>query len=97
LVVRRDRFTFDPPERTQPPQTDDDLAEMQATYERANDRRLAATEVNVSGGRFTAELPIHPYARWTCYVRVFVEGVDDFAQGSAPVRIERRLAQKPRK
>ncbi len=95
LVVRRDRFTFDPPSRDELPRTDERLDAMQATYERANDRRLAAVEANVSGGRFEADLPIHPYARWTCYVRVFVEGADDFAMGSAPVRMERQLARKP--
>ena len=58
LVVPRDRLTFQPPPRDACPQTSAGLAELQETYARANDHRLASVEVPVREGHFTAEMKI---------------------------------------
>ena len=87
LVVRRDRLTFQPPERSTFPRSSRALAEFQQVYRRANDARLASAELAVEGGRFHAELAVPPGVRGPCHVRVFVESSDDFAQGAADVTI----------
>jgi len=56
-------------------------------YQAANETRLAAAEMDVGVGRFHAALPVPREARGTCRIRIFVEGTDNFAVGSAPVRI----------
>ena len=90
LIVPRDRLTFQPPARDEYPRSADGLAEFQETYRRANDHRLASVEVPVRGGRFTAELRLPAEAAGRCHVCVFVEGADDFALGSAAVKIVAR-------
>ena len=81
LVVPRDRLTFAPPPRDACPQTSEGLAELQETYARANDHRLASVEVPVREGHFTAELKIPAGAAGRCHICVAVEGADDFALG----------------
>jgi hypothetical protein len=87
LIVPRDGLTFQPPVRNEYPESSDGLAEFQETYRRANDPRLAAVEVPVRDGRFTAELRVPSGVVGRCHVCVFVEGADAFALGSADVRI----------
>ena len=72
LVVRRDRLTFHPPRRGQ-----FDLGSLGSygeVYERANEPRLASTQLARVDGRFATRLAIPPTARGACHVRVFVEG-----------------------
>jgi hypothetical protein len=88
LVVRCDRLTFTPPMRAEYPTASDELAEFQTVYERANDRRLASTDVKVENGQFTVRLDVPDDARGACHVRLFVAGSDDFAAGSADVEIK---------
>lgn len=88
LVVPCGRLTFRPKARPQYPQTAGELAEFQEVYQRANDPRLATAEVLVQGGRFRARLAVPPEAHGNCRVRVYVEGADDFAVGSAAVKVE---------
>jgi hypothetical protein len=94
LVVPRDRLTFQAPWRNECPQSPAGLAELQETYRRANDHRLAAVEVPVRGGRFAAALRLPAEAAGRCHVCVFVEGADDFALGSAAVQIAARTKEK---
>jgi hypothetical protein len=65
------------------------LAAWQATYQRANDPRLSMASCRVEQGRFTTRLPVPSGTEGTCHVRVFVTGADDFALGSAPLKVQR--------
>jgi len=69
--------------RSELPQTPQDWAEFQEVYAKANDRRLAWTEIEVCGGRFAATLAVPKDARGSCHIRVFVEGSEDFGLGAA--------------
>ncbi len=90
LVLPRDRLTFQPPARDAYPQTSAGLAEFQETYARANDHRLASVEVPVREGHFDVAIKIPTGAAGRCDVCVAVEGAEDFALGSAEVRIAAR-------
>ncbi len=87
FVVRRDRFTFAPPERKGYDPTPTGLTECTDTYTLANDSRLAAETVELSPGKFSLSLKVPAEAYGECHVRVFVEGTDDFALGSADVKV----------
>lgn len=87
LVVARGRLTFAPPARRSFPVTPDGLSELQETYERANDGRLAAAQVVTRGGRFEVELPVPAGATGPCHVRVFLAGANDYAAGSRELEI----------
>ncbi len=87
LVVRRDRFASPQKPRTSCPESSQWFAQFDAVYRRANDRRLAWTEVDVVDGRLDVELRAPIDSRGPCHVRVFIEGTDDFAIGSADVQI----------
>ena len=94
LVVRRDRLTFRPEGRSDYRPSPETFAEYQRTYGRANDSRLASVRVPVLDRRFVAELDV-PAAAWgDCHVRVFVQGEQDFAAGTADVEIRRAPAKK---
>ena len=87
LVVSRDRFVATPARRTELPESSRDWPDFQAEYERANDRRLAWTKTEIRDGRLAARLPIPENARGKCFVRVYVEGQDDFATGAAETSV----------
>jgi hypothetical protein len=89
LVVRRDRLTFRPVERSQYTRSSESSEEFKATYEKANDPRLAWGRVSVDGGRFQAVLDVPATAWGECHVRVFVQGRDDCAAGAADVTVRR--------
>ncbi len=98
LVVSRDRFVATPVRRTAFPESPRDWPEFQAEFERANDRRLAWTETEIRDGRLAVRLPIPENARGNCFVRVLVEGQDDFAMGAAETSVRPvTLAAKPDK
>ena len=88
LVVRRDRLTFRMPSRREYSNRDEDLARFEEVYRKANDRRLASVDLAVEDGRFRTRLSVPEDSRGACHVRVFVEGADGFALGSADVRIQ---------
>ncbi|OHB69194.1 MAG: hypothetical protein A2V70_02160 [Planctomycetes bacterium RBG_13_63_9] len=94
LVVHRARLTFKPPDRAEYPQTSGALAELQETYQRANDRCLTSVELPVENGPFAARLEIPEAANGACHVRVFVDGADDFASGAADVKIDTPLTRR---
>ena len=94
LVVRRDRLTFQPAAREAYRPSPEAFAEYLDTYRRANDPRLCTVRVPVSDGRFAAELDIPASAWGDCHVRVFVQGKDDFAAGTADVEIRRAAKRK---
>jgi hypothetical protein len=88
LLLHRGRLTFKPPQRRDYPQAPGALAEFQEVYHRANDLRLAAAEMPLHAGRFEVSLDVPPEASGECHVAVFVEGEDDFAMGTADVKLQ---------
>ena len=96
LVVSRDRFVTMPARRTEFSEASQDWAEFQNEYAQANDRRLAWTETEIRGGRLDARLSIPDNARGNCFVRVYVEGSDDYAMGAVATSVRPiALAAKP--
>jgi len=87
LVVRRDRTTFTPETRREFVLEDEQLSAYQRVYQRANDHRLAAVEVPVREGKFSAMLKVPESAAGACHVRAFVPGRKQFALGAADVRV----------
>jgi hypothetical protein len=87
LVSPRGTLTFTPPPRPQYPQGSAELAHFQEVYRRANDGRWSAAEALVRNGRFEAELAVPRTAQGRCHLRVYVEGEDSFALGSAEIEI----------
>jgi hypothetical protein len=94
LVVRRDRLTFQPANREGYRPSPETFAEYLETYRKANDPRLCSTRVPVEDGRFAAQLDVPAHAWGDCHVRVFVQGKEDFAAGTADVEIRRATAKK---
>lgn len=86
LVLRRDRLGFAPVLRAQCPQPED-WDELQAAYERTSNSCLAAAELEVTPGPFSARLRVPEDASGPCHVRVFISGAAEFAQGAADVSI----------
>jgi hypothetical protein len=89
LVCRRDCLTFDAPGRADFSLQDDSLNELQAVYERANDHRFLEHVVDITPGRFDADLLVPTNARGACHVRVFIEGKERHAQGAADVYVRK--------
>lgn len=87
LVVRRDRLAFRPPARADYQSSVESDQEYSATYQRANDGRLATLRVPVRDGHFQAVLSVPRDARGACYVRAFVQGDGQYAAGSADVQV----------
>jgi len=92
LVCRRDRFTFTPAPRRGLDVTPEGLARLDETYRRANDDRWTWLPAQLVDGRFVLELPVPPETRGPCHVRVYVQGRDDFALGSAEVYVRAAAA-----
>jgi hypothetical protein len=92
LVCRRDRFTFTPPARPHFDPADGALAAYDEVYDRANDGRFAARQMDVLPGATRAVLPVPREARGSCHVRAYVEGNEDFALGSADVYVRSAAA-----
>ncbi len=87
LVVSRDRFVVTPARRTEFPESWLEWADFQTEYARANDRRLAWTETEMRGGRFHTTLAVPNHARGDCFVRVYVEGDDNYAMGAVATSV----------
>jgi hypothetical protein len=90
LVVRRDRFTFTPAVCDPTDQSPAACSARLETYRKANDPCLALTTIDLPAGPFSLELAVPPEARGDCHVRVYVEGANAFALGSADVRVRTR-------
>ncbi len=92
LVVRRDRLTFDPPQRDKYDESAESMAGYAEFYRRANDPRLASKNVQTNGGQFAAEIDVPADVDGPCHVRVFVEGRRQTAIGASDVYVRRRRA-----
>jgi hypothetical protein len=88
LVVRRDRLTFRPPARREPTSGRDALDGYRDVFERANNPRLAATQVDAKQGRFRAQLAVPASATGECHIRAYVQGTTAAALGAANLTIE---------
>ncbi len=96
LVVPRNRFANGAVRRAEFPESPDDWADFQGVLRQANDRRLSWTEAEIRDGRLATRLRIPENARGNCFVRVYVEGSDDFAMGAVATSVRpARLASKP--
>jgi hypothetical protein len=85
LVVPLDRIKL--PRRDRYESSAKARKEFDATYQRANNPRLAAVNTEVRDGHFSLELPIPTDASGLCSLRVFVQGKDDCAVGASALRI----------
>jgi len=89
LTIRRDRLRFRPPIRSTYSSASDATAQYDDVYRQANDSCYVRVQTTVRDGRFEAMLKVPPDAWGECQVRVFVEGSDEFAMGSAEVEVVR--------
>jgi hypothetical protein len=87
LVVRRDRLVFHPTGLSTPSTAVEQQMVQIETYRRANDPRLAGFVQPLPAGPFACEFHVPREAQGECHVRIYVEGDDAFAQGSANVKI----------
>ena len=88
LVCRRDKLTFSPKSRRGFVLTNDTVDQLTEDYQKANNQRWAAQEVEVVDGKFATTIEIPETCRGHCHVRVYVEGKDDFAIGAADVYVQ---------
>ena len=94
LVVRRDRLTFQPPQRGNYDSGDQFLSSFDDIYRQANDPRLADKRLTVTTGETAVQLPIPTNASGNCHVRVFVHGKKEHAMGSANVIVEKAASDE---
>jgi len=73
--------------RSKYPTNPEKLSNFQNDYLMANDHRLESTECTVENGQLNATLKVPDRANGDCHIRVFVEGSNDMALGSADVEI----------
>jgi hypothetical protein len=88
LVVPRDRLVTGSFRRARFPESPESWAEFQNVFNRANDRRLTWTQTEIRDGWLDTRLTVPENARGNCFVRVYVEGTDDFAMGAVPVNVK---------
>ncbi|MEM8680514.1 MAG: C25 family cysteine peptidase, partial [Planctomycetota bacterium] len=87
LVCRRDRLRFEAQKRRKADISDERLSEMDATYRLANDQRWTAVRLEVQPGPFSTQLRIPREAHGSCYIRLFLQGEDNFALGESPLYV----------
>jgi len=89
LVCRRDRLTFTPERRSLKDMSQDDWSAMTEVHRRANDKRWAARQFRSANHTATISLTVPEIAKGPAYVRVFVQGPDNFAVGAGKTFIRR--------
>ena len=87
LVCRRDRLTFTAPRRPRFEVTDSWLNQLQATYAQANNSTWVALRQQFPGDS-SIRIQVPPNASGPAHVRIFVQGANQFAMGSADVYIQ---------
>ena len=96
LVVSRDRFVHGAVRRAEFPESPNEWTEFQRVLAQANDRRLAWAATEIRSGRLDTRLRIPENARGNCFVRVYVEGSEDFAMGAVATSVRSaELASRP--
>lgn len=92
LVCRRDRLTFRADARPRFEKTDKWLRQLQDTYIKANDTRWTSVQIEVPAGDFSTTLTVPEHAHGVGHVRLFVEGEQEFALGSADIYLRAKPA-----
>ena len=93
LVATRGRLTYEPSARAKYGASPTAIAELNADYQRANNRCWASQEQQILPGVFRMELKIPAEASGKGHVCVFIEGTKDFAQGAADLTIGRKASE----
>ena len=87
LVPSRDLLGFRPPQRLEFTAQPQQIAEFDETYRRRKTISAQRVERQVERGDFVLDLRIPEAARGPCHVRVFIEGPESYAAGSANIEI----------
>jgi hypothetical protein len=90
LVCRRDRLTFDAPARSDFSLEPQSLESLHSVYLKANDHRFGEHVIDITPGKFVADLPIPESAKGPCHVRVFIESPQRHALGAASVYVRKK-------
>jgi hypothetical protein len=94
LCCRRDCFKNELPQRDHFDPSNAGLAALQPVYEQANDRCWTRFEVNMPAGKFSAKITVPAECTGPCHVRVFVQGDQSHALGSANLYVRQvKLAE----
>ena len=88
LVCRRDRMRVRTNRRLRYDDSEGALVRMDQVYRFANDKRWAATQVQLKGGRFQTTIRIPDDALGHAHVRVAVQDHDSFALGTHDLYIQ---------
>lgn len=95
LVCRRDRMTFDPPQRPTYQNDHQWLASFNDTYLKANNRRWNSVVLAVDKGPFEVSLPVPAEVRGPCHARLFIQGKDDFATATTDLFVRKEKVDNP--
>ncbi len=87
LVYRRNRLTFRPPRRKFPYFSENELADFQPIYEKANTLVKVRRQLKLTKGQQVVELDVPVEARGECEFRVFLQGPRSFAAGASQVKV----------
>jgi len=85
LACPRDRLPFKPVSRSRVEWTPEYMAELQSTYERANNRTMKEQSFEVPQGPFKLSIPIPADARGKCDINAFLQSKTRFAVGNTSV------------
>jgi hypothetical protein len=94
LVCRRDRLRFAPPTREQFDRSGEALSRFMEIYREANNSRWVVQDAQIKEGKLATTLLVPESCRGSCHVRVFVEGKDSSALGSANVFVKERVQEE---
>ena len=95
LVCRRDRMTFEPPQRPTYQNDHHWLASFNDTYLKANNRRWNSIVLTVEKGPFEVSLPVPAEARGPCHARLFIQAKDDFATATTDLFVRSEKVDQP--
>lgn len=95
LVCGRDRLRFTAPDRPYFDDDDQSLRQYSDVYRDANDQCWTSATLAVEPGEFHAQLAVPAETLGPCHIRVFIEGPEQSALGSADVYV-RRLKKESR-
>lgn len=87
LVPPRDRLPFRPAARVKFAPTEEQFADLQTTYERANAPALASQTLDVPAGTFESSLEVPDSLQGIGHVRIFVTGDGGYALGHEELTI----------
>jgi hypothetical protein len=90
LVVRRDILKTSPVARKQFDFSSSQLKQFQAEYQRANDQQLDQQQQPIRTGAQTFTLQLPADFIGPCHARLYIDGADGFALGTADIYVEQR-------